>query len=561
MNILGINYFGHDTSAAVLVDNRVAAAAEEERFTRNKHENSFPYHSIKFCLEHSSLTVDNIDTVALTMQPEEWIKGDFLQYSLDYFPDSLGLLKSKLSSFDKFISYEKNVRDMLQFKGDIKFYNHHECHFASSFYLSGFDDAALLSIDGSGEYQTALLGYAAENRITKLQDVCLPHSIGWLYDAVCVFLGFHHQTGAGKVMGLAAYGNPDTFTDAFKKIVTLNRDIGTYEFDMSWLAYHRTRDVWISDRFIDTFGPKRIPGSPLEQIHYDIAAALQKRVEEVGLNSAEYLYKQTGSPNICLAGGVALNCVMNSRILNETPFKNIFVQPAAGDAGTAIGASLLCYHEKTSDKPATVKLDHTYLGPEYSDKYIQERLDHFFLPYESYNDIEKKAAHYLADGKIIGWFQGRMEFGPRALGNRSILTAPFPAQMKDILNKKVKHRESFRPFAPSILFEDLEEYFDNSHESPYMLLVYKIHKPKQNKIQATAHVDMTGRVQTVRIDQNPKYYRLISEFKALTGIPVVLNTSYNDRAEPIVCSPDDAIKCFLKTDIDFLVIGNAVVKK
>jgi len=561
VNNLGINFFGHDSAAALVIDGKLASAAEEERFTRVKHDSSFPSNSIKFCLDYSNLSINDIDAVAFSVDPVAWIHGDFLSYTLSCFPDSIPLLQSKLDLVPKFVNYEVTIRDELQYNGSVHFFNHHTCHFASSYYVSNFDKAALLSMDGSGEYETALLGVAEKNSLTSLQQVNLPYSIGYLYDAISVYLGFNNKTGAGKVMGLAPYGNSTTFIDEFRKIVLLDEDTGTFTFDLSYLEYHKRRDVWISDKFIETFGPRKIDeNESFSQDQLDVAAALQMRIEEVGLNAANYLYRKTQSENLCMAGGVALNCVMNGRILRETPFKNIFVQPAAGDSGTAIGAALLHYYRENPTNTKYV-LPNTYLGPEYSDEKIVEQFNKYSIDYHQAEDVERQTAKLMAEGNIIGWFQGRMEFGPRALGNRSILTAPGPAEIKDILNKKVKHREPFRPFAPAVLYEDVLSYFDSDHESPYMLLVYNVLEDKINDISATVHVDNTCRVQTVTKEQNRKYYGLISEIKKITNIPVVLNTSFNVRGEPLVCTPEDAIKCFLGTAIDTLVIGNYMVHK
>jgi carbamoyltransferase len=561
MKILGINLFGHDAAVALVIDGKLVSAVEEERFSRIKHDSAFPERSIKYCLENSQLSLSDIDTVVVTFIPEMWIQGCFLEYSLAYYPDSKPLLQSKIKLLQKYLDFENYVREQLKYDGKIIFKRHHECHFASSYYLSGFSDSALMSLDGSGEYQTMLLGSGRGTKMVNLQETLLPHSAGYLYDALSVYLGFSFKTGAGKVMGLASYGHPKPYSGVFEKIVTLKPINGTFELDMSYFEFHKRRDVWFSEKLIEALGPPQAKGQKLGQRQFDIAAALQKSVEEIGLNAARYLSKTTGSTNICLAGGVSLNCVMNGRILKETNFGNIFVQPAAGDAGTAIGAALLHFYDENPQEPMGGRLENSYHGPAYSDEEIFDVLKQYPVKISQPDNLEEITAGHIEEGQIIGWFQGHMEFGPRALGNRSILSAPFPAEMKDILNERVKHREWFRPFAPAILEECLEDYFDCGHITPYMLLVYNVLEHKKSEIPATAHVDGTGRVQTVREEQNPKFYNLIKEFQKKTGVPVILNTSFNVQGEPVVCTPEDAVKCFIGTEIDVLVLGNYIVYK
>lgn len=561
MNILGINFFGHDTAAALVRDGRVLAAAEEERFTRAKHESSFPARAIAFCLDRGGLDVRGLDAVAVNFDPMEWIRGDLLAYSLEQFPGSLPLLRHKCGQLERFATYEQTLRELLGYAGPVRCYRHHLCHFASSYYLSGFDEAALLSMDGSGEYQTSLLGHGVNNTLSVLGERNLPHSVGYLYDAVSVYLGFHHKSGAGKVMGLASYGDPAPYRAAFEDIVHLDEAAGLYRLNLDYFEFQNQRDIWVSETFTERLGPRRDKDAPMDARHLDIAAALQERVEMIGLNAARHLAARTGSRRLCLAGGVALNCVMNGRILRETPFTELFVQPAAGDAGSAIGAALLGYHEFQGPSAQRHALDHTYLGPDYTDEDMAQALRDHKVAFRRVEDAPACAAAELAKGKILGWFQGRMEFGPRALGNRSILAAPFPAEMKDIINARVKFRESFRPFAPAVPQEDAGEYFDLSHESPYMLLVADALPANRERIAATVHVDGTGRVQTVRPGQNPRFHSLLTAFKKQTGVSVVLNTSFNVRGEPVVCSPADAVRCFLHTDIDVLILGDYVAEK
>lgn len=561
MNILGINFFGHDTSAALVRDGQVLAAAEEERFTRVKHESAYPAQAISFCLSRGGLALDEVDAVAVNFDPLEWIRGDLLAYSLEQFPHSLPLLRHKCGQLERFANYEQTLRGLLNYSGPLRCYRHHLCHFASSYYLSGFEESALLSMDGSGEYQTSLLGHGVGNTLSVLGEQTLPHSVGYLYDAVSVYLGFHHKSGAGKVMGLASYGDPAPYRAAFQDLVSLDETNGQFRLNLDSFEFQNQRDVWVSQAFIERFGPRRPKDAPMETRHYDIAAALQERVELIGLNAVRHLTARTGSNRLCMAGGVALNCVLNGRILRETAITDLFVQPAAGDAGSAIGAALLGYHELQGAGALRQALDHTYLGPDYSDEEMAQALREHGVAFRRVAEAPAHAAAELAKGKILGWFQGRMEFGPRALGNRSILAAPFPAEMKDTLNARVKFREAFRPFAPAVPLEDVGEYFDLTHESPYMLLVADALPANRERIAATVHVDGTGRVQTVRPDQNPRFHRLLEAFKEQTGVSVVLNTSFNVRGEPVVCSPADAVRCFLKTDIDVLVLGDFVADK
>ena len=561
MKILGLNLFGHDSAAALVIDGKLVSAVEEERFSRIKHDPAFPERSIKYCLDNSQLSLSDIDAVAVTFIPEMWIQGGFLDYSLAYFPDSKPLLQSKVKLLLKYLDFENHVREQLKYDGKIVFKRHHECHFASSYYLSGFSESALMSLDGSGEYQTMLLGSGKGAKMVNLQEALLPHSAGYLYDAISVYLGFSFKTGAGKVMGLASYGDPKPYSEVFEKIVTLKPTNGTFELDMTYFEFHKRRDVWFSEKLVEALGPPHVKGQKLEQRQFDVAASLQQATERIGLNAARYLSKTTGSANVCMAGGVSLNCVMNGRILQETDFENVFVQPAAGDAGTAIGAALLHYYDEDPQAPIGTRLENSYHGPAYTDEEIFETLKQYPVDIKQPKNVEETTATHIEEGKIIGWFQGHMEFGPRALGNRSILSAPFPAEMKDILNARVKHREWFRPFAPAILEERLEDYFDCGHITPYMLLVYNVLEHKKAEIPATAHVDGTGRVQTVNKQQNPKFYKLIEEFHKKTGVPVILNTSFNVQGEPVVCTPEDAIKCFLGTEIDVLVLGNYIIYK
>jgi len=562
MYILGINYLGQDTAVALVQDGNLICAAEEERLNREKHTREFPDLSIAFCLKKAGIDINDVDTIALSMNPYRRFTDKFLFHTLRYFPRANTLAAQEAGYARKLLGTEKELRNKTGFKNKISYLNHHFCHMASSYYLSPFSESAILSIDGLGEYESSVAGYASGNTIKKIYKKHYPHSLGVLYAAVTYFLGCRVNSGEGKIMGLAPYGNPDVYYKEFKKILKLKPN-GNYELDLSYFVFPFKRDKWISDKFVNIFGPISPKDTEPTDRHRNIAAALQKVLEEGVLHVANELHKRVGVDNICLAGGVALNCVANGKILKKTPFKRIFVQPAASDAGAAIGAALYYYYAiaKKGKGQLHPHQKSTYLGPEFTESDYVSAINAYGLKYKKSDDISGESARLLSDGKILGWFQGAMEFGPRALGNRSIITAPYPAEMKDILNSRVKHRESYRPFAPSILREKCSEYFDSDHESPYMLLAYNTHLQKRESVAAIVHVDGTGRVQTVTEETNPRYYRLISEFEKLTGRPVILNTSFNVRGEPIVCEPEDAIKCFLKTKMDYLILGDYVIDK
>ena len=456
-------------------------------------------------------------------------------------------------------------------KAELHRVEHHRAHIASSFYVSGFEEAACLSVDGFGDFVSTMFAEGTGTKLDIFEHVEFPHSLGVFYTAATQYIGFHKYGDEYKVMGLASYGEPEYLSE-FRKIVQLKND-GQFELDLDYFLHHSegvdmtwyncapTMGMLYSDKFAERFGPPREPRAEITKRHENIAASLQAMLEEAVFHLLDYLYQKTKNKNLCMAGGVAFNCVANGKILENTPFQEIFIQPAAGDAGTAIGAAYYIYHS-TLGEPRCFTMKDVFYGPGYSDKELAEALEKYELKYEVYDDegIVRAAAKAAADGQVVGWFQGRSEFGPRALGNRSIVVDPRSMEMKDLINKRVKYREPFRPFCPSILAEAVGDYFEQTYPEPFMLKAYKVKEDKKEVIPAVTHVDGTGRLQSVQKDVNPKYWTLIKEFENLTGVPVVLNTSFNEN-EPIVNSPEEAIECFLRTKMDCLILGNYFVRK
>jgi carbamoyltransferase len=561
MYILGVQCISNDSSAALIKDGKVLFAIEEERLSGVKHTTEFPLQAVRSCLSFAGITIDDVDVVCLSHDVAKHIKMKLINHWLSYFPRANERMVGEFDTVKRLLNLEQEVREKLQFKGKIFFCRHHLAHMASAYYLSTFKESALFSIDGVGDIESSMIGYATGNTIKIFEDssVNWPHSIGSLYTSITHYLGFLPHCDEGKVMGLASYGNPKKYKKLFEKIVTL-KPHGKFEINLDYFNYPFIRRSHVSQKFIDAFGPVRVSKSEITQNHMDIAAGLQYITEETMLHVAKYLRKKTGSKNLSLAGGVALNCVANGRVLKEAGFKNIFIQPAAGDAGIAIGSALFYYYQH-KPKAKRFTMDHAYLGNEYSDAEIEKALTKNKLKFEKLakHDTYEKASCIIAGGGILGWFNGRMEFGPRALGNRSIITAPFPAEMKDILNSRVKHRESFRPFAPIVRLQDCGEYFDHTHESPFMLLTYNVKKDKQTVVPAITHVDGTARVQTITKQQNEDIYNLISTFKKQTGVGVILNTSFNIMGQPIIYHPDQAIECFRTTGIDCLIFNGAYI--
>ena len=563
LNILGINCFSHDTSAALLKGGQLVAFAEEERFTRQKHSRQFPYLAIEYCLQEGDLDINDIQCVAFPFIPSEDLKRGFNDFRRH---PSTALRFGGQLNFDyqlnkKVRMFKKHYR----YKGEVVHVGHHDAHIGSSFFGSPFKEAALLSIDRGGDYISTLLAQGKDNKILTIKEINNPHSLGSFYSCITNFLGFKPNGGEGKVMGLAPYGRPTCY-HAFKKMVKLEEG-GGFKIDLSYFTYHLKGGYGVSPKFMELFGPPRVSEAPITVRDEDIAWAVQKVTEDVAVHLANYLYEKTGLTNLCLAGGLALNGVMNHVIKKNTPFKEIFIQPAANDGGTSIGAAYCVWHGLLDNRrehlftPSLAGFAHPYLGPSFNTEQIEQTLSHFDFKVAQLKSPAKKAAELLKKGKIIGWFQGRMEGGPRALGNRSILANPTISDMKEQLNSRVKFREGFRPFAPAVLEEEAAGFFDEFYPSPFMLTVLPIKKEKRHLLPAVCHVDNTGRLQTVSRALNPLFYELISEFYKLSGVPVVLNTSFNVRGEPIVASVEDALHCFTGTNLDALIIGNYLVEK
>lgn len=593
MNILGFSAYYHDSAACLVVDGKIIAAAQEERFTRKKHDAAFPTYAVNYCLAEAGLKASDLDYVVFYDKP--FLKFErLLETYLAFAPRGFKSFVTSLPVWLKDKLFQKRmISDALneQFGKEVNwserllFSEHHLSHAASAFFPSPFEEAAVLTMDGVGEWTTTSLAIGKGNQLSVQKEIHFPHSLGLLYSAITYYTGFKVNSGEYKVMGLAPYGEP-RYADLIKEHLIDIKEDGTFHLDMSYFNY-ATGLTMTNERFDKLFGgPPRKSESPLTQREMDLAASVQAVTEEIVIKLARGIRKSTGQKNLCLAGGVALNCVANGKLLKEKIFDNIWIQPAAGDAGGAVGAALAACH-LVMNQPRVVEstdaMRGSYLGPSYSQSDIETRLKAAGAVFSSVSDDEliKQTAQALADGKAVGWHQGRMEFGPRALGGRSIIADPRSPTLQKQLNLKVKYRESFRPFAPSVLREDVSEWFDIETDSPYMLLVTEVAKSKQlsmtpeqeqlfgieklnvprSQIPAITHVDYSARVQTVHEKTNPKYHQLISTFKELTGCPVLVNTSFNVRGEPIVCTPEDAFNCLMGTDIEFLVVGNAVMRK
>lgn len=559
MNILGIGGYSHDSAAALVCDGEIVAAVAEERLARVKHQGGPPREAVQYCLDTAGLKPSDIEHLGCYMKPG-------LRVSKRWKYRTKQLATHPLYSA-AYMGYEvmhnwQFMRDMKSLCGphtQLHYMEHHPAHMASSYYVSGYEDAALLSIDYIGEMTSTWAGVGRGSSIEPIHQIEYPHSLGVFYSAITDYLGFLRASDEYKVMGLASYGEPE-YIDEFRNLIHEDRD--WYAMDLSWMAYHYrpgSKAGYFSEKFIKRFGPSRRKGEPVEKRHENIAASAQLLLEEHVLRMAENLHALTNSRNLCLAGGVALNCSMNGRLLRESPFDRIYIQPAAGDDGIAIGAALQL-HQQYGDASRSTMQD-ARLGPEYDDTTILNALASLDQTFTTPNDLAQETAKHIADGRIVGWYQGRMEFGPRALGARSILADATNPSMKDRLNSVVKHREEFRPFAPSCLQEKAHEYFEDCTDSPFMLFVYPVVEDKRNVLPAITHVDGTARVQTVSRNVNPRYYDVIAAFEQRKGVPVIINTSFNVMGEPIVNTPEDAILCFLGTGIDVLVIGDHVVEK
>jgi len=555
VNILGINCFAHDTAAALLMDGVPVAFVEEERFNREKHTRAFPDQAIEFCLRTGGITIDEVDVVAFAHRAGT----DFRRGAADALkrmPRSTKRLAAQ--AYIDWSLWRKQARFIRRygFRGNVANVGHHQAHAASGFFASGFDEAAVLTVDRGGDFISTTLGRGRGNRLETIRELRNPHSLGEIYTAITGWLGFHPNADEGKVMGLAPYGSSPYAPD-FRSMVRLRPD-GLFQVDLGWFRYQVEAGP-LSARFLKRYGRPRVPESEILPHHKDVAFGVQLLAEETGLHMARALHQETASSNLVLAGGVALNSVMNGRLLRETDFERIFIQPAAGDAGNALGAALYVWHHELGN-PRAWRMEHAFLGPSYSDGDYKEALQAAGVAFREVTDPAAEAADLLADSKIVGWFQGRAEVGPRALGARSILADPRKAEMKDILNERVKHREGFRPFAPSVLDERGAEYFTDYASNPFMLLVLPIRADKQPVIPAVSHVDGTGRLQSVG-PENPLFHQLIEEFERRTGVAVVLNTSFNLRGEPIVHRPEEAIADFSHTGMDALFLGNYLVDK
>ena len=593
MNILGISAYYHDSAACLVVDGKIIAAAQEERFTRKKHDENFPVNAINYCLTEAGLSAQQIDYVVFYDKPFLKFERLFETY-LAFAPRGFKSFATSLPVWVKDKLFQKSVildalKDHLDKTTDwsnkLLFSEHHLSHAASAFFPSPFEEAAVLTMDGVGEWATTSLAVGKGNTLNVTNEIHFPHSLGLLYSAMTYYTGFKVNSGEYKVMGLAPYGEPKYANLIKDHLIDIKED-GSFHLDMSYFNYC-TGLTMTSDRFNDLFGaPPRKSESILGQREMDLAASIQAVTEEVVIKLAKGIKKSTGLNNLCLAGGVALNCVANGKLLRENVFDKIWIQPASGDAGGAVGAALAAYYLMLAQPRKVDKQDGmqgSYLGPEFGQAEIEQRLSQAGAKFDVVSDTQliEQTAQALADGLAVGWHQGRMEFGPRSLGARSIIADARSPTVQKQLNLKVKYRESFRPFAPSILREDVADWFEINTDSPYMLLVADVKKEKQlamteaqkqlfgieklnvprSEIPAVTHVDYSARIQTVSKDTNPKYHALISKFKEITGCPVLVNTSFNVRGEPIVCSPEDAFNCLMGTDIDFLVVGNCILRK
>jgi len=593
MRILGLSAFYHDSAAALVEDGRIVAAAQEERFTRKKHDPGFPHHALQYCLDDGGIGLDAVDHVVFYDKP--FLKFErLLETYLAFSPKGFRSFRMAIPLWLREKLFQKQLlRDELRkfssdfdWDGKLLFTEHHQSHAASAFFPSPFEEAAVLTMDGVGEWATTSVGFGRGNQLKILKELHFPHSLGLLYSAFTYYTGFKVNSGEYKVMGLAPYGEPKYVDRILDHLVDLKPD-GTFCLDQSYFDYC-TGLRMTNDKFDQLFGgPARTPEQLLTPYHMDLAASIQAVTEEIVLRLTRSLAAETGAENICLAGGVALNCVANGKVLRDGKFKRVWIQPAAGDAGGALGAALAAYHiYKGKPRVVVNRLDAmsgSYLGPEYPQADVEARLRKAggrFVALPEGELLDTTAAA-LADGKAVGWMQGRMEFGPRALGARSILGDPRSANMQKTLNLRVKYRESFRPFAPSVLREDTVNWFDLDDDSPYMLLVAPVQERRQRQmteqeqalfgidklnvprsdIPAVTHVDYSARVQTVHRETNPRYYSLIERFKARTGCPVLINTSFNVRGEPIVNTPEDAFRCFMGSDIEVLVAGNCYLRK
>lgn len=586
MNILGISAYYHDSAAVLIKDGMITAAAQEERFTRKKHDDGFPQMAVEYCLSEGGIDVSQVDHVVFYDKP--FLKFErLLETYLGFSPRGWTSFRKAMPLWiSKKLHLPKIIKKNLGWKGRVLFTEHHESHAASAFFPSPFDEAAIICFDGVGEWATTSWGVGKGNRVEIKEQICFPHSLGLLYSAFTYYTGFKVNSGEYKVMGLAPYGEPKYVDMIMNELIDLKAD-GSFRMDLSRFNYCHGLTM-TNGKFNKLFGgPPRKPEEKLNQRDMDIAASIQKATEEIMLKIGRYVFGKSGQENLCMAGGVALNCVGNGRLLREGPYNNIWIQPSAGDAGGALGAALTIWHHYLG-MPREVKgrgdsQSGSYLGPRYSKERIKGFLDENGYVYQEClgDDLCEKVAGRLEKGETIGWFQGRMEFGPRSLGARSILGDARNSEMQKKMNLKIKYRESFRPFAPSVLLEHVSEWFEHDSESPYMLMVAPVKEEKRipmseeqrslfgidklnvlrSGIPAITHVDYSARIQTVDGKHNKRYYELLNKFYEKTGCPVIINTSFNVRGEPIVCTPEDAYRCFMRTEMDTLVLGDFVLSK
>ena len=597
MYILGISAYYHDSAACLVKDGEIIAAAQEERFTRKKHDPRFPVNAVRFCIKQGGIDGEKIDYVAFYDKPIlkfERILETYINYAptgIKSFSMSMPVWMKEKLFLTRLLNEELNnaagftEENRINWRRKLLFPEHHQSHAASAFFPSPFKSAAVLTIDGVGEWATTSAGLGNDNGLELFYEIHFPHSLGLLYSAFTYYTGFKVNSGEYKVMGLAPYGEPKYTQLIYDNLIDLKED-GSFTLNMEYFNYC-TGLTMTNGKFDRIFGgPPRKPETKLAQREMDLARSVQDVTEEVVRRMVKFLKKETGENTLCLAGGVALNCVANGKILMEEIFRDIWIQPSAGDAGGALGAALAVWHQYLGNKREPKKTDSmkgAYLGPSYSNRYIEEFLNKNNIPYKNFNEPELLdiLANLLAEGKVIGWLQGRMEFGPRALGARSIIGDARSPKMQSIMNLKIKYRESFRPFAPSVLREKMSEYFELDYDSPYMLLVAPVKKERcydisserkslwgidllnvpRSDMPAVTHIDYSARIQTVHEHTNPRYYRLIKKFEEKTGCAVIMNTSFNVRGEPIVCSPEDAYRCFMRTEMDYLVLEDFILDK
>ncbi len=575
MIILGINAYHGDSSACIVIDGKLVAAIEEERIRRIKHWAGFPSEAIRFCLAYAGVKLPDVDHIAIGRDPSAHLHKKVM-FALQKRP-SFAAIKDRLGNMGRVRDLKATLAGALDVdpgsvRAQLHGVEHHRAHMASSFFLSPFDEADCLTIDGFGDFVSTMFGRGRGNRLEVSHWVEFPHSMGLFYTAVTQYIGFAKYGDEYKVMGLAPYGEP-AFVEDFRRIMRVTGE-GRFELDLDWFRHHAegVEMVWeggypemgpaFSEKWVERYGPVRAPEEPLEQKHKDMARSVQAMSEEIYFHAVNALAARNGAQALCLAGGCAFNSVANGKIFERTPYRELHIHPAAGDAGTAVGAAFYVWHHVLG-KPREFVLEHAHWGPEYTDAQVKAALEAQGLSYEWVEDeaeLCQRTAERIAAGDVVGWFQGRSEWGPRALGNRSIVVDPRRPDMKDILNARIKRREWFRPFAPSILEERTAEYFEESYPVPYMLQVYKIRPEKRAELPAVTHEDGTGRLQTVSQRNNPLYHRLIETFGELTGTPVVLNTSFNEN-EPIVNTPEETVDCFVRTKMDVLVLGKAMVRK